>query len=192
MSHFNANAIDDLLNNISQSTQNIQKQLQEDDEEDLIPASQVSPQIEKMINQKNGLSVDYSRVYAQLEKLIENGNVALQVVNAIDPDVTGTDIASSTASLLNAIKNCVAQFTKIHLQHIKFQQVIQLQQLKHKHKMEELQARKQIYQAKNNNIIDIKSTELKTDKDNNTLIPWQTQGINSYLNYLKKEKESNK
>lgn len=192
MQHFNANAIDDLLNNISQSTQNIQKQLQEDDEEDLIPASQVSPQIEKMINQKNGLSVDYSRVYAQLEKLIENGNVALQVVNAIDPDVTGTDIASSTASLLNAIKNCVAQFTKIHLQHIKFQQVIQLQQLKHKHKMEELQARKQIYQVKNNNIIDINSTELKTDKDNNTLVPWQTEGINSYLNYLKKEKESNK
>jgi hypothetical protein len=42
-----------------------------------------------MVNKDNGGSVDYNRVYGQLERLIENGNIALEVIGAIDPDVSG-------------------------------------------------------------------------------------------------------
>lgn len=191
-SKFNTIALDQLLNDAIQSTEEVHNQLIKSEDDELISQSAVSPQIDKLINQKNGQSVDYSRVYAQLEKLIENGNVALQVLGAIDPDVSGSDVAGSTASLLNAIKNCIAEFTKIHLQHIKFQQVLKLEQIKHKHKLEQLQIKKQIAEAKNknnsnSNIIDVSTVDQK-DFDNTKLIPWETQGITKYLEFLKNKK----
>ena len=42
---------------------------------------------------------------------------------------------------MNAIKNCVAEFTKIHMQHIKFQQKLELMRINHEYKMQELQQR---------------------------------------------------
>ena len=67
---------------------NLQNEIKSDEDEELIPDNSVSPQIANMVNQRDGLTVDYSRVYKQLERLIENGNIALEVLAAIDPDIS--------------------------------------------------------------------------------------------------------
>ena len=108
---------------------NLQNEIKSDEDEELIPDNSVSPQIANMVNQRDGLTVDYSRVYKQLERLIENGNIALEVLAAIDPDISNGQVGSTTASLINAIKNCVAEFTKIHLIHIKYEQALRMEDM---------------------------------------------------------------
>lgn len=179
---FSPIALDQLLNDTLEDTKELQNELQTnsyDQSEEITPVPGVSPQINNMVNQSNsGQTVDYSRVYAQLERLIENGNIALQVIGAIDPDVSGVEVATATASLMNAIKNCVAEFTKIHMQHIKFQQKLELMRINHEYKMTELQQRKDITGDGDNQV------------KSNALVEWQTDGAAAYLKYLQ-EKRAN-
>lgn len=178
---FSPLALDELLNDAMENTNALQAQLKEDDT-DIIPVPGVSASINKLVNQKTGESVDFNRVYAQLEQLIENGNVALQIIGAIDPDVSGIEAATATASLMNAIKNCVAEFTKIHLQHLKFQQLIQLEEIKHQHKIEQLKLKNELIKNENNN----------NDDKTIELIPWETEGAAEYLNYINKRDKEHK
>ena len=141
-----------------------------------------------MVNQKTGASVDFSRVYKQLEKLIQNGNIALEVLAAIDPDVSGGQVSSSTASLMNAIRGCVQQFTKIHLQHIKFQQTLQMMQIKHRYKMEQIAKRNQAFKNKDDAIDITISSNNDGKKDGNVLVPFNTENVLDYMNYLKQQK----
>lgn len=166
---------------------NLQNEIKSDEDEELIPDNSVSPQIANMVNQRDGLTVDYSRVYKQLERLIENGNIALEVLAAIDPDISNGQVGSTTASLINAIKNCVAEFTKIHLIHIKYEQALRMEDIRHKHKMEELEKRESIINARNgNNTIDVNPESV--DKQNgNVLIPFNTENVMEYMNYLRQK-----
>lgn len=166
----------------------VHNELIEDQKDQLIPENDVSPAIANMVNQKTGASVDFSRVYKQLEKLIQNGNVALEVIAAIDPDVSGGQIGSSTASLMNAIRGCVQQFTKIHLQHIKFQQTLQMMQIKHRYKMEQIAKRNQAFKNKDDAIDITISSNNDGKNDGNVLVPFNTENVLDYMNYLKQQK----
>lgn len=168
----------------------VHNELIQDEKDQLIPDNDVSPAIANMVNQKTGATVDFSRVYKQLEKLIQNGNIALEVLAAIDPDVSGGQVSSSTASLMNAIRGCVAEFTKIHLQHIKFQQTLQMMQIKHKYKMEQIAKRNQAFKNRDD-AIDITSANSTTVKseNGNVMVPWNTENIIDYMNYLNKQKK---
>lgn len=185
---FSVSDLDKLLNEAVDRNEltNIQNELKAEENDELIPADSVSPEVANMVNQKTGLTVDYSRVYKQLEKLIENGNIALQVIAAIDPDTSDGQIGTSTASLMNAIKNCIAQFTKIHLQHIKYQQALQMMRIKHQYKMQQIQKRNQALRSKDD-AIDITSTS--TSKNGNVLIPYNTENVIDYIQYVKQQKQ---
>lgn len=169
---------------------NIHNDLVQEEKDQLISDNDVSPQIANMVNQKNGLTVDYSRVYKQLQKLIQNGNVALEIIAAIDPDVSGGQIGSATANLMNAIRGCVAEFTKIHLQHIKYQQTLDMMKIKHQYKMEQIAKRNQAFKNRDD-AIDITSANSTTVKgeNGNVMVPWNTQNIIDYMNYLNKQKK---
>ena len=175
---FTPMALDQILNDAMEDTKNLQNELKTNnyEEDDIVPAPAVSPQINQLVDQQSdGAQVDYNRVYGQLERLIENGNIALQVLGAIDPDISGVEIANATASLMNAIKNCVAEFTKIHLQHLKFQQMLHAMKVKHDYKMEEMQMRRDLY---NGNV-----TTIKGDKPTD-LIEWEAEGATEYIKFL--------
>ena len=169
----------------------IHNELVSEDNDELLPDKSVSPQIANMINQKTGATVDFSRVYKQLEKLIQNGNIALEVLAAIDPDVSGGQVSSSTASLMNAIRGCVAEFTKIHLQHIKFQQTLQMMQIKHKYKMEQIAKRNQAFKN-NDNSIEISATNAPVGNGNNVMVPYNTENVIDYIQYIKQQKQGKK
>lgn len=173
---FSPIALDQLLNDAIEDTKELQNEITTDTSDDVIPlAPPVSPQINNLVDQQNqGATVDYSRVYGQLERLIENGNIALQVLGAIDPDVSGVEIATATASLMNAVKNCVAEFTKIHMQHLKFQQMLQAMKVKHDYKMEEIQMRRDLYNG----------TATTMNNKPTELIEWEAEGATEYIKFL--------
>lgn len=182
---FSVSDLDSLLSDAMATTNSVSSQLSQDSQ--LVPESQVSPQIANMVNQKTGQSVDFSRVYRELQKLIQNGNIALQIIQAQDPDTLG-DVSSSVSQLMNAIKGCISQFTKIHLQHIKFQQTLQLMKVKHDMKMEEIEKRNQVFRSRDNNgPIDV--VEQKKGEGGNVLVPWNTEQISNYMQYLNNKKQ---
>jgi hypothetical protein len=184
---FNPIALDQILTDAIEETQAIQNELTNidyaDSYDDIVPSPGVSPDVNNLLDKNtNGASVNYDKVYMQLERLIENGNIALQVLGAIDPDVSGMEVAASTASLMNAIKNCVAEFTKIHMMHIKHQQVLETMRIKHEYKMLEMKARRDLYSG-NDAKADINQPQ--------TLIEWETEGATEYIKFLQnKNKES--
>lgn len=104
-------------------------------------APATDPAITNMVNQKTGLTVDFGKTYSQLERLIDHGNNALAIIQAIDPDTSSMETVGAVSSLMNAIRGCVAEFNKIHLQHIKYQQTLDLIEVKHQNKLKEIQAR---------------------------------------------------
>lgn len=202
---FNAAALDQLLNQSMQNISNINEQLKQDahtssfslpvsdydyddqdqyQEQGIVPNSMiVNPDIKQMVNKKtDGQTVDYQRVYSQLQRLIEQGNFALQVISAIQPDASSTQVATATASLMNAIRGCVAEFTKIHSQHIRYQQNLQTMRIKHEYRIKEMQLRSTLYN---------KNKEETQNTEEISMIPWQTELILGYLKYLDKNKESN-
>lgn len=80
---------------------------------------------------------------------------------------------------MNAVKNCVAEFAKIHMQHLKFQQQLELLDRKHQYKMKEMVTRKEIYANEN-------SSDIDKPKD---LISWDTDGAVGYLQFLKNKQK---
>jgi hypothetical protein len=180
---FSPLALDQILTDAIEDTNNLHNELMlaDEQEEDIIPAPSVSPNINGLVDKTNdGRTVDYNRVYSQLETLIENGNIALQVLGAIDPDVSGMEVASSTASLMNAVKNCVAEFTKIHLMHLKHQQMLETLRIKHEYKMQEMQARRDLYSAND-------STGFSNTNQPKELIEWETEGAIEYIKFLQEK-----
>ena len=178
---FNALALEELLSNCTEQTEQLTQQIAQSDYEDLPIAAPVSPNVANLVNKENGATVDHNRLYGQLEKLIENGNIALEILGAIDPDVSGMEVASATATLMNAVKNCVAEFTKIHMQHIKFQQQMQMMELKHRYKMMELEKRKEIYASKSGDV----THKFNTDSNGTVtdIVEWETENMFSYFEW---------
>ena len=178
---FNPLALDSILNDCMEDTEQLKNEITcapayADD--DIVPAPDVSPALNNLVK-NDGTSVDWNRVYSQLERLIENGNIALQVIAAIDPDVSGAEVAGSTATLMNAIKGCGAEFTKIHMMHLKFQQSMQLMELKHQYKMKEMEMRKSLYSKDSNNSVQTINSEKVTE-----MVEWETDGVMDYINFL--------
>ena len=134
---FSAMALDDLIRQCTQSSDQISKQLASYGDQSIAPAC--DPSIRDLVNQSNGQDVDYKRVYAQLQKLIQNGNNAMELINSLDPSSVGSDTIAATTSLMNAVKSCISQFTKIHLMHIKHKLNMQMQQVRQAHREKMLQ-----------------------------------------------------
>ena len=84
----------------------------------------------------DGDSVCYSYIYKKIGDLVDTGNASLQMLQSIDPDVTDPSMLAATGSLINSIRGCISEFTKIHNQYIRLQQAIKLEKIKLDHKKE--------------------------------------------------------
>lgn len=139
----------------------------------------VSPDLQNLVDPA-GNNIDHNKIYSQLAKLIETGNDALANLSSFEIDPSNSESITATASLLNSIKNVVSEFTKIHQQHIKFQQAIELEQIKFRHKQELTKLRAELAaqtKKSNNDMSDIPSE--------NTLIEVIDNDI---INYIKHKK----
>ena len=74
--------------------------------------------------------------------------MTLQLLQSIDPDVTNPATLGATASLMNSIRGCISEFTKIHQQYIKFQNILQLEKIKHENKKAIIKYRKDLADGK--------------------------------------------
>jgi len=80
---------------------------------------------------------DAEKIYSEMAKLVESGNKILRAAEyAVEADPNGEGILAGAASVLSAVKETVGQFTKLHSQHLRHKQQIELENLKQKNRME--------------------------------------------------------
>lgn len=175
--NFSAFDLDQLINDCTGQVDQVSQQLQTYKDSQIIPAG--NPSTKDLIN-NSGLTVDFNRVYGQLQKLIENGNAALETLAAIDPDTIQPATLGATATLMTAIKNCIAEFTKIHAIHIKHQLALDMENIRQKNKIQLMQIKQNLKQKKN----DIQTAQLNQFSDNTTA------DIFRYLQQQKEKREN--
>lgn len=177
---FNATALDKLINDSLMESDNFQNELTNinnsggvsfketnDDHDDFLPdESKTWSQTNGVVEKNYGNSVSFDYVYKKIGQLIDTGNSTMQLLQSIDPDVTNPATLGATASLMNSIKGCIAEFTKIHQQYIKFQNAIELERLRHENKKDIIRFRKSVAEGKDlegiqqTELIEMKSTDL--------------------------------
>ena len=128
----------------------------------------------------DGGKISYDYVYKKIGQLIDHGNSALQVLESIDPDVTNPATLGATASLLNSIRGCISEFTKIHQQYIKFTQMIELEKLRHKNKKDIIMFRRKV---NNGQLEEEEATPTE-------LIETSSTQMIDFLNFQKAQKEA--
>ena len=123
---------------------------------------------------KQNSEVDVTRVYKELSGLIEVGNDVLKSAKyAIDMDPTAEGVLGGAASVINSIKDTVKEFTKIHMQNLKFEQQKELEFIKQ-------QGREKLVLLRQPD--DEESDDLAT-------VPYNQEEIINQLNEMEKEKE---
>ena len=133
---FSPIALDNLINEVAGSVNDIDEELSEYNNNS---PSITDPAINNLVDQKQGMSVAF-----KLEKLLENGNNAMSILQAIDPDVSSPDTVHAVTALISALKSVIVEFNKIHLLNIKYNQTLSLMELKHQYKLKEIEMKKSI------------------------------------------------
>jgi len=127
------------------NTENTEIDFSELEDDDYLPEND-KPFAEKhdLIDHKSGDSVPYTYIYKKIGDLIDTGNASLQMLQSIDPDVTNPQLIAATGTLLNSIRGCISEFTKIHQQWIRFQQTLKFEKIKQENKKELIKFRKAV------------------------------------------------
>ena len=188
---FTTTDLDKLIDESAEEVDQIKAELQginpsdvsfdEDKEEDEFLPNEDKTFLQKgdVLDKTTGDKISYSYVYKKIGDLIDIGNAQLQMLQSIDPDVTDPAMLTSATSLINAIRSCISEFTKIHQQWIRYQQVVNLEKMKFANKIELAKFR----------------NELKNEKDTKAQDAAQMfeVGSNELMEFLmwKKEKEEN-
>jgi hypothetical protein len=134
-----------------------------------------------IVDKESGGAISYDYVYKKIGQLIDTGNASLQMLQSIDPDVTNPATLGATASLLNSIRGCISEFTKIHQQYIRFQQTLQLEKIKLENRKEIIKYRR----AVNNG-------QLESDIAPTELIETSSTDIMNYLAFQKEQEKLEK
>ena len=100
--------------------------MNEEMEDDFLPDEDKNFLQKGEVMKKSGDAISYSYVYKKIGDLIDTGNASLQMLQSIDPDMTDPTILTATGSLINSIRGCISEFTKIHQQWLRFQQQLKL------------------------------------------------------------------
>lgn len=134
-------------------------QSSEDEQDDYLPdESKTWAEAKSVVDKTYGTTVSFDYVYKKIGQLIDNGNMTLQLLQSIDPDVTNPATLGATASLMNSIRGCISEFTKIHQQYIKFQNALQLENIRLANRMKMLEFKKNLADGKISS--DTKTTDL--------------------------------
>lgn len=174
---FNATALDKLINDSLMESDNFKNELADinskdnlifdDEDDDFLPDdSKTWAQTNGVVEKNYGSTVRFDYVYKKIGQLIDTGNATMELLQSIDPDVTNPATLGATASLINSIKGCISEFTKIHQQYIKYQHSISLEKIRHENKKDLIRFRRLIAEGKDDesnkttNLIELKSTDL--------------------------------
>ena len=119
-----------------------------------------------VVNKETGESVSFNYVYKKIAALIDNGNTALEMLQSIDLDVADPALLNAAGSLINVIRGCISEFTKIHLRWIKFNQAMRMEDKRFENKMKLMKYRndlingKQDEQSQISQLFELKSADL--------------------------------
>lgn len=130
-------------------------------EDDYLPETDKSwSDVKNLINKETGDAVSFSYVYKKIADLIDNGNAALQMLQSIDLDVADPALIGATSSLMNSIRGCISEFTKIHQQWIRFNQTMKLEDKRLENRMKLIKYKNEIQNGTDTSIQSAKANEL--------------------------------
>ena len=183
-----SNLIDESIKEADQVSKDLEsindKQMQltnsspEDFDDYLQESSKTWSEASNVIDKMNGDQVSFNYVYKKICDLIDTGNASLQMLQSIDLDVLDPSMLNATGTLIQTIRGCIAEFTKIHQQWIKFNHTLHLEEVRFQHKKDLMK-----YQAELNNGVDgqqVNSTEL---------IDVKSSDLVEFLQWKKEKKE---
>lgn len=185
---FNASALDKLIDESLMETNQLKNELSnidvgnimynESSNDDYLPDDGKSwSQTNGVVDKTYGNSISFDYVYKKIGQLIDTGNATMQLLQSIDPDVTNPATLGATASLMNSIKGCISEFTKIHHQYIKFQHMVELEKIKLENKKEFTKYKKDLIEGK-----------LSSDVQKNDLIEMGSTDLLDFIEYQKNKK----
>ena len=193
---FTSLALDKLINESLADADDFEEELKKIDETQLVISDDKNSdddyleqsdktwgETKNIINKTDGSSVSFNYVYQKIADLIDNGNAAMQMLQSIDLDVADPQLITSTATLINSIKGCISEFTKIHQQWVRFNQVLKLEQVKFENKKRLMKYRNDL-----NNGTD----EEKTGVSPTDLIEVKTGDLVEFLQWKKEKEEQEK
>ena len=136
---------------------------------------------DNLIDKKTGSSVSFNYVYKKISDLIDNGNAALQLLQSIDIEVTDANMLNATATLMNSIRGCISEFTKIHQQWIRFNQNLEMENRRFEHKKELIKYRN-----------DLKNNQQEAAQAATDLYELKSSDLVAFLQWQKEQRQKEK
>jgi len=135
------------------------------------------------------IELDKDKVYTELATLIKNGNDVFSTVKMMIEADPEAEMVQGAASMLNAIKDTLREFTKLHIAQMRFEQQKEIEELK-------IKGRKEINEHKFNKakeLIDNKQSQNQIGFDPTTtteLMPFSQEKIIEAIVNEEKEKKA--
>ena len=129
-------------------------------------SSKTFSEIGDVIDKDSGSSISFNYVYKKIGDLIDQGTASLQMLQSIDLDVADPTLLGQTATLMNSIKGCISEFTKIHQQWIKFNQTVKLENMRFENRKKLIKYRNDVLngtdekKTSSTDMIDVKTSDL--------------------------------
>ena len=195
--NFTLSSLDKLVDDAIQDADQFEEELKDIDENQLVYADEQDTEepsdiylknedktfaeTKNVVNKESGDSVSFNYVYKKIGDLIDNGNASLQILQSVDPDVLDPSVMSAMASLMNSIRGCISEFTKIHQQWIRFNNSMKLENMRFENRKKLLEYRRKL-----------NSGTLDKSMNENELIESSTADIVGYLQWKKEQEEQKK
>ena len=134
--NFDPHDLDAILGDVSKDVADVNASMQSSS----TPTSNCDKAV--AIDSSGEVIADAEKIYSEMAKLVESGNKILRAAEyAVEADPSAEGVLAGAASVLNAVKETVGQFTKLHSQHLRHKQQIELENLKQKNRMEIMKSR---------------------------------------------------
>ena len=138
---------------------------EEESDDYLAESEKTFGETKNVIEKDTGSAISFNYVYKKIGDLIDKGNTSLDMLQAIDLDVADPALIGQAASLMNAIRGCISEFTKIHLQWVRFNNALKIEQQRLANKKELLRFKNNLAngtegQAQASNLVEVTPSEI--------------------------------
>ena len=135
-SNFDPHDLDAILGDVSKNVADVNASMQSS------PSPSSSCDKAVAVDSSGEVIADAEKIYSEMAKLVESGNKILRAAEyAVEADPNAEGVLAGAASVLNAVKETVGQFAKLHSQHLRHKQQVELENLKQKNRMEIMKTR---------------------------------------------------
>lgn len=137
---FNPTTINQLLQQTTKEVDGLSMSLSQD---------KLDSQKSELLAGNIGNNVDFTYIYGELESLIKLCKDVIQIIEAIEPDITNITSLAAVTKIIDSIRGLISEFTIIHRMNIKHMHNIEIENIKQQNRLDTLDKKQEL---KNNTI----------------------------------------